>query len=165
MEKKSNYLFLIHKDMAKKNKKSTKTPKQSNDEKKMLQYIKGLNDQLEEMHQSRQTEYPIEIVSSEPEYPIKIVSSETMPIEMDPSRQTEYPMEIVTSEPEYPIEMDLSFLSPSNHSRNIVVDTSPFPDMMLPSNEIEGDSKCQRLKKQVKRQNKVIDVLLQRLET
>ena len=160
--------------MVKKNKKSTKTPKQSNDEKKMLQYIKGLNDQLEEMHQSRQTEYPIEIVSSEPEYPIKIVSSEIMP--MDPSRQIEYPMEIVTSEPEYPmeivtsepecpIEMDLSFLSPSNQSRNIVVDTSPFPDMMIPSNEIVEDSQCQRLKKQVKRQNKVIDVLLQRLET
>ena len=161
--------------MVKKNKKSTKTPKQSNDEKKMLQYIKGLNDELEEMHQSRQTEYPIEIGSSEPEYPIKIVSCETMPMEMD-SRQIEYPMEIVTSEPECPMEivtsepecpikMDLSFLSPSNQSRNIVVDTSPFPDMMLPSNEIVEDSQCQRLKKQVKRQNKVIDVLLQRLET
>ena len=144
--------------MAKKNKKSRK---ESIDKEKILEYMKGLNNELESLHQSRQ------IVASEAfptdssrqiEYPIEFVSSEALPI--DSLRQTEYPIEFVSNET---MPMDLSFLSPSN---NIVVETSPFPEMILPSCEMMKDGgQCQRLKKQVKRQNKVIDVLLQNLES
>ena len=51
-------------------------------------------------------------------------------------------------------------------SKNIVLDDNPFTEISLPSKEmVKDDTQCQRLKKQVKRQNKVIDVLLDNLET
>lgn len=154
--------------MAKKSKKSTKSQKQPNDKKDLLQDIKQLNNHLEEMHQSkycplqmhpsRQLEFPIEIHH----HPSEQVE---FPLEMHPLNQIESPMEILSSKT-IPIEMDLSFLSPPVQSKNIVLDDNPFTEISLPSKEmVKDDTQCQRLKKQVKRQNKVIDVLLDNLET
>lgn len=133
------FLFAMNKEMAKRKKVKAST-KQNKEVSDMLDVIKTLNNDFQELHESKMM--PMDIVSND-ELPMEILSSNTLP-------------------------MELSFLSPHGEEsgeiglEDIIPMRSDSPTIIM-SHTIPEQSQCQRLKKEVQRKNKMIDILLEKM--
>ena len=138
-DKKERIIFLsaMNKEMAKRKKVKAST-KQNKEVSDMLDVIKTLNNDFQELHESKVM--PMDIVSND-ELPMEILSSNTLP-------------------------MELSFLSPHESGEMGLEDIIPMrsdsPTIIM-SDTIPEQSQCQRLKKEVQRKNKMIDILLEKM--
>lgn len=123
--------------MAKKQKvKASTKGKQEKEISDMLHFLKTLNNDFQELHESKMM--PMDLVSSD-ELPMEILSNNTLP-------------------------MEVSFLSPQECEMGLE-DIIPMPSdspKIIMSHTIPEQSEYQSLKKEVQRKNKMIDILLEK---
>ncbi len=135
------FLFAMNKEMAKKKKvKASTKGKQEKEISDMLHFLKTLNNDFQELHETKMI--PMDIVPTD-ELPIEILSSNTT-----------LPMEVsfLSHDGEESGEMNLEDIIPIR---------SDSPKIIM-SHSIPEQSQYQSLKKEVQRKNKMIDILLEK---